>query len=431
MKVAFYLNNYNYKEIDFSHPENGNPGVRGTQYMIWSLACALSRNYNDIDITLYANWIDKMPKDILCEKCNDDLEAVEKADRSKVDILVLRTSISTDKKVFERLNSVNYSCITWSHNFEDFYLAEMISKTDAIKRNICVGRQQYERLRDHAVFKKSLYIYNALTFECYDNYMRDINNHIVVYVGMLDSSKGFHRLARIWPKIVKKDKKAVLYVLGSGNLGANTKLGSLSIADDKYEKKFARYLCDKNGKIIPSVKFFGKVGGKEQREIMSKAKVGIANPTGIGETFCIVAIEFEALGIPVVSVKRYGLLDTVENGKSGLLRNTDSGLVNAIVKILNDDEMSDKMGNYGSIYVRRKFSFPTILTEWHKVLIDVYNNKKNINKLEFNYPLNQAKVIREVNRKIKKLSGLSRLPSLLEYDYVLREIYRKIRNIIR
>ena len=426
MEVAFYLNNQNYSDVDFSQPEKGNPGVRGTQYMIWAVACGLSRKYENIQVCLYANHIRKMPPDIMCKRCENDLDAIKQAEIDCIDILILRTSISTDRQVFEKLRSSKLSCITWSHNFEDFYLANEIAKTAAIKRNVCVGRQQYERLRDHQVFRKSTYIYNALNFDCYDGYPRNDGSHIVVYAGMLDSSKGFHRLAKIWPQVLIKDKNAVLYVLGSGDLGANVKLGPLGLAGVEYEKKIAKYLCDKEGKVIPSVKFYGKVGGEKQRKIMSQAKVGIANPTGIGETFCIVAIEFEALGVPVVSVKKYGLLDTVEDGKAGILSNTDKGLVNAIVRLLNEDATAEAMGEFGHENVRKKFSFSEVLADWQSLLNDVYEGKENIANTSYNYPLNQGKIFREINRKIKTIPIFRGFPSIMECEYKIRFAAKKL-----
>ena len=243
---------------------------------------------------------------------------------------------------------------------------------------------------------------------------------------MLDSSKGFHRLAKIWPKVIKKDKSAQLYVLGSGNLGVNVKLGPLGLASVEYEKKISKYLCDEKGKIIPSVTFYGKVGGDKQRQLMSQAKVGIANPTGIGETFCIVAIEFEALGVPVVSAKKCGLLDTVEDGKAGILSYTDKGLVNAIVRLLYSDDIAQNMGIFGSKDVRNKFSFSKILDKWYSLLNDVYFDKENIPDMSYNYPLNQGKIFREINRCIKLLPGLNRAPSILEMDYKLRIFAKRL-----
>ncbi|QTE68774.1 glycosyltransferase family 4 protein [Clostridiales bacterium] len=431
MRVGFYLNNSNYENIDFSSPEKGNPGVRGTQYMIWAVACNLARTYNDLNIVLFADIIDSMPADIYCISASGEEDALKKGKAIGVDIIVLRVSISTPERVFKTIVDLDIQCITWSHNFEDYYLAEMISKTPQIIRNVCVGRQQLERLCDHKVFEKSLYIYNALQFDEYSSsYDVSARAHNVTYVGMLDSSKGFHRLARIWKWIAKIDKKAELHVIGSGSLGSKNTLGPLGLADLKYEKRIAKYICDEKGEILPSIHFYGNKGGKEKNDLMSKSKVGIANPTGIGETFCIVAVEFEALGVPVVSAKYGGLLDTVENKRTGLLANTDMGLVRAIIKLLNDDEYNRELGNYAAIYSRKKFGFEVALKEWHDLLLDAEHYKTDEYK-KFNYLLNQFKICRIINKGIKGVHAFSGFPSLLKCDYLIRKGARKVIAVLK
>jgi len=431
MRVGFYLNNSNYENIDFSNPEKGNPGVRGTQYMIWAVACNLARTYTDLDIVLFADVIEKMPADIECVSASGEEDALKKGKTLGVDIFVLRVSISTPESVFKTIVDLNIQCITWCHNFEDYYLAEMISNTPQIIRNVCVGRQQLERLCDHSVFKKSLYIYNALQFDEYiSSYDVTARSHNVTYVGMLDSSKGFHRLARIWKRIVKIDKKAELHVIGSGSLGSKNTLGPLGLADLSYEKKIAKYICDENGEILPSIHFYGNKGGTEKIDLMSKAKVGIANPTGIGETFCIVAVEFEALGVPVVSAKYGGLLDTVENKRTGLLAKKDMGLVRAIIKLLNDDEYNHELGNRAAVFSREKFGFEVALKEWHELLLDAEHYKSG-KYTKFNYILNQLKMCRIIIKGIKSIRVFSGFPSLLKCDYLIRRGAKSVIAVLK
>lgn len=43
MKVGFYLENKNTRNIDYSNPENGNPGIGGSEYMIWTISYYLKK----------------------------------------------------------------------------------------------------------------------------------------------------------------------------------------------------------------------------------------------------------------------------------------------------------------------------------------------------------------------------------------------------
>ena len=423
MRVGFFLENGDYKDIDFSRPMEGNPGIRGTQYMIWTIAYFLNKNYPDIETVLFAPVIEKMPSDLLCVESNSDLEALKMAPEYNVDIMVLRT-YTENTEYYEYIEKCGIKCIMWSHNFENYRRAQAIYNTNAIKRNVCVGRQQYERLRDHPVFSKSVCIYNTLDFENYSKYPERGSRPIVTYVGALNSMKGFHILAHAWPKVLKKVPDAELFVIGSGSLGANVKLGPHNLAVAAYEEKFVNYLCDNNGEILSSVHFMGNMGGEEKKKIMGMSRVGVANPTGKGETFCIVAIEFQALGVPVVSAKKNGTLDTVEDGETGLLVSDSHQLADAIITLLEDPKTAKELGDKGFEQSRIHFSIENICDQWYRLLLDVQNDIPQEVDYTYSYPKNQAKFLRELNRKFQKTAIGKRSPSILKYETAIRDIIR-------
>ena len=412
MKIGFFLENQYYNNVDFSHPELGNPGIRGTQYMMWIIACKLSEFH---EVYIFAPCIDKMATCLHSYICKTDQEAVLHAQELGIEILVLRAS---NDKVddLKKSDFGKMKVILWSHNFENYDLVNVVAQKQQIKRHVCVGRQQYERLRDHSIFKKSTYIYNALDFSILERERELKNQKIVTYVGALNDLKGFHVLAKAWKHISKLVPDAELYVLGSGDMGKGTKLGKYGLADEKYEKKFIPYLVDNNGDFIPSVHFMGNVGGVDKENIMLNTTVGVANPTGVGETFCIVATEFEALGVPVVSKKGYGLLDTVLDKKTGLLVKDEKELVSAIVQLLNDTEMNVRLGSNGYRFVRNNFSIDKVVEEWRKLINSVEKDEKQQICCDYDYPRNQYKWLREINRKLQ-INGI-RVPSLLMWEYI-------------
>ena len=104
----------------------------------------------------------------------------------------------------------------WSHNYESIIGSKYASGCKFLKRNLCVGKEQYDRLRDHKVFEKSAYIYNCLDFSPYKS--RDIKKkNIVTFIGGLRVTKGFHILAKVWKEVVKEVPDAELHVMGGLN----------------------------------------------------------------------------------------------------------------------------------------------------------------------------------------------------------------------
>jgi glycosyltransferase involved in cell wall biosynthesis len=233
-------------------------------------------------------------------------------------------------------------------------------------------------------------------------------------MGALVPSKGFHILASVWRDVLKAVPDARLKVLGSHRLyDSDVVLGRNGLAEKEYEEQFIPHLLDDNGELLDSVEFCGVVG-KEKYEIIKNTAVGIPNPSGISETFCYCAVEMQAIGVPVVSIADYGLLDTIKNRKTGLLyRGNIREFKQNIVKLLKDKELNNKLGFNGRRFVRENFSAEKLVPQWYELLQDVLSNKKP----QFIWPRDQyfshkkwKKLIRRLlyDRKIiKRMSGLT------------------------
>lgn len=246
-------------------------------------------------------------------------------------------------------------------------------------------------------------------------------------MGGLRVTKGFHILAKVWKEVVEEIPDAELHVMGGSKLyDENASTGNFGIADEKYEKRFMPYLLDDNGKVMNSVKFLGVLNGDEKINAINETKVGIANPSGFGETFCISAIEFESMKVPVVSCKKNGLLDTVEDGKSGILVKNEKQLKDAIVTLLKDDKLNEDMGLYGEKFVREKFNIYNVCSEWKKLLEDVYNDVPQEEELINNNFKYNLKWLRDFNRKIKKVKIFNWLPPISEYEERIVPKFKKL-----
>jgi len=419
MKVAFYLPNRRFSEIKLNKPEFGNPGIGGSEFMIWQVSYFLSKFYSNLEITVFMDSLQEISPQIHSIEVIDIEDTIKKANKQEIDYLILKTP--DDIKIFDLLDEVNQKTIIWAHNFTSVKLLEKIANCKSVIKYICVSKQQYLMLIDHNIFNKSFYIYNAINLDNYPIRDNVQENNIICFVGSITPAKGFHVLAKQWPKIKKKIPDAKLYVIGSGNLyDRNQRLGKFSIAESNYEKTFINYLTDRNGAISSDVKFFGVLDNNLKIEVMNKAKVGVVNPTARGETFCISAIEFEAFDIPVVSRKKNGLLDTVVNGKTGILSSNYSSFSNSIVNILKNSTYNFS----GREFVEGKFEIEIIASQWYELLNNI-NFCKNEYKTSDVINTSNLIIFRLINSNIKKILNLNFLPSIIEYRSYLRKLFKK------
>ena len=424
--VAFYLENKSFSDIDCTDVNQGNPGIGGTEYMIWFICSMLSRKYDDLHVCMFANNIQFLPEQLDKIQVENEIGAIEEAEKIGADILVLRSPYLADE-TFIRLEKSNLKVVAWSHNYEKYPWVDKLAACKSIKRNICVGREQYERLRDHNLFQKSDYIYNTIQFQLYENNSEKIPNS-VCYIGSLHKSKGFHRLAKIWSKVEKTIPGAELYVIGSGRLyNKSQSMGQYGLAEESYENRFIKYFLKEDGSIRENIHFMGVMGGHEKIDFMKKMQVGVVSPTGVDETFCIGAVEFEAMGIPVVSIRKYALFDTVLNNETGFLFKSDKEFADDIIKILQHDSLGMELGNAGKDFVRQNFAPDDVLNKWHKILLEVYHDELSKPDYTIHNLGNNKKWLRELNRMVRHL--FPRMPSIIWYENIPHEMAEMVRRL--
>ena len=420
MKIGLLFDDKGFINIDLRYPERGNPGVGGTQFCFLMLSRYLNKNYPDVEVTYY-HYNNNIFSNNIRSIIVDNLEMVVKnAKQDGIDILIF-TSV-TDISVYSLIDKYKIKSIVWAHNYLFLNQLNAICKSNYVKRVVFVGKQQYDRYIDHQIIKKSQYIYNMFNSK-EDSYRRNPNyEKIVSYTGSMIKQKGFHILAKQWKSIVKRVPEAKLYIIGSGKLyNRNAKLGTYNIADEDYEKQFIKYLVDKQGNILPSVKFLG-VLGQEKVEVFQNTAVGVINPSARTETFGLSAVEMSACGIPIVSKCKNGLPDTIKNHRTGLLYYFNCGLKRRVIKLLLNKDLNNKLGNNAKKYVNEYFSPDNIIKEWYKLFNDILKDKTaEYYKPTDNY-LNNMKFIRIINRSIKKLAIFSKLPAIVNYECWLKSI---------
>jgi len=158
----------------------------------------------------------------------------------------------------------------------------------------------------------------------------------VAFVGAVSEAKGFHHLLAAWPLVLRRVPEATLDVFGSIALHhPAAALGPSGAMSAEFEAKHWR--------APANVRFRGSLPRQELCDELRRARVVVVNPnlTGSTETFCLSAVEAQACGVPVVGAAAEGLLETVDDGRSGLLIRSQSPeeLAGAIARVLEDDAL--------------------------------------------------------------------------------------------
>lgn len=420
MRIVFFLPNAGCKDVDCHNIENGNPGIGGTEYLIIATACTIQKAIQkDKSYEIIVAAQNEEPVKSLfptfhadtildCIKCNPDY-------------IVFKYQAFEYKIVSSMLGNTKTKLIPWAHNFIPRKEQSILDKDDRVASVVCVSEEQLNMMRDHHLFLKSIFIYNGMPVEYLKNKKGLLPPLIsrpneVTYIGSIVDYKGVHLLAKIWKKVLTDVSDAKLNIIGGGNLySRNTKLGKYGIAEESYENVFMPYLTDEDGKILPSVKFWG-VLGEEKNDILARTRVGVPNPSGVSETFCITALEMQAMGALVTTIDFGGFRNTVY--KTGLLYQDPKDLAKCIIIQLQQTD-NDIDGFYS--WMEENFAFEKVVEDWMR-LFESLKEKRQIKPLEYNNPnADSLMQMREYNRKIKSVLGYW-LPTIDFYRSILRRI---------
>lgn len=384
MKIAFFLFNGSLGNVDWNTVDESNPGVGGTEYLFVLNAYLLSKR-KEVEIVLYTEQDNQFPQGMHVVSGLDAHSAIIDAANKNADFFVIKEfDYLVNEKVLENTPS-SIGIVLWTHIFVSVKRLNYYAKIPNLKSIIMVGREQLDLYRGHPLFEKMDYIYNGCTFppkSLLSKELQPVSNrdNIVTYIGSLVPFKGFHVLAKAWPMILKSVPDAQLYVIGTGKLyDRNARLGSFGIASEDYEAKFMKFLTDKDGKILPSVHFMGRLG-LEKNDILKKTKVGVPNPLSKTETFGLGAIEMQTFGCCVVTSQSCGYLDTVVHKKNLYRFPWAICLASKVIRNLRSpnfdfDHAYDEM--------KSKFDAHDIATQWVHLFYSLSQGKCRIHNLDY------------------------------------------------
>jgi glycosyltransferase involved in cell wall biosynthesis len=164
------------------------------------------------------------------------------------------------------------------------------------------------------------------------------SEHVILFVGNLIPRKGLHYLIEAAKHVVKENRETKFVVVGDGPLKSHLTAYS---KEQGVSDKFA---------------FLGYVPEELLQRLYNCADV-FASPS-IQEGQGITLLEAQATAKPVVAFNVTAIKEVVKNGETGLLVKPDTHeLADAILTLLSDKPLREKMGRSGRELVSKTFSW--------------------------------------------------------------------------
>ncbi len=422
MKIAIVCNDNGVSNTDFSNPGGGNAGIGGMGYGNISLATYYNRAYPGEVIFYYYNATNSYSEDLECVLVKDDEELLEKIEEHHIDIY-FNGQQQKSEDWYQRLSALGVKVIYDAGCFLSADNLKEYKAYDCIRRIVFKTQVEYDVYLDDDIIKKAEKIGYIVGLDVPERERIQGNN--VVFVGNLTPLKGFHILAAQWKKVLDKVPDAQLYVIGAGNLyDRKIRLGKYGTADEKYEQQFMKYLCDVKGKILPSVHFLGNLG-IEKSEILKKMKVGVVNPSALTETFCISAVELQAHGVPIVTIKKNSFLEVIQDKKTGLLYRNSKNIYKGLIKLLTEESINEQYSRNAVKFVKR-YSYTELIPQYRRMFCDVMEEIPPGEIYDRKNCMYNFKLIRICNRFLRRTLRLNIIPSFEEMFYILVRVKKHL-----
>ena len=158
-----------------------------------------------------------------------------------------------------------------------------------------------------------------------------LREECILFVGALVDIKGVDTLIEVARILQGLRPKVKVRVIGSSGLW--------NLNEDEKYKRLAE--------DVSNIEFLGSLPRREVLDFMTRAKVGFIPSKNEG--FCMVALEYQACGTPVVASNVGALPEVVEDGKTGYLVTPGKAkyFAEKIVSLLNDPAKALKLGDAG------------------------------------------------------------------------------------
>jgi len=123
-----------------------------------------------------------------------------------------------------------------------------------------------------------------------------------------------------------------------------------------------------------SDKFIFTGRSEDSRKIISLMDIGVIASVG-SETVCRVALEYMALGKPVIGTDINGIPEVIKDGINGLIVTPEDsrGMGQAIMELLKDKDNRERFGKAGRLLAENEFSMGTFASKTEEFYFKFFN----------------------------------------------------------
>ena len=174
----------------------------------------------------------------------------------------------------------------------------------------------------------------------------------IIFIGRLYRYKGLNVLLHAFKKLLNK-RDAELFIVGDGPL----------------KEKLVRQT--KKLQIENNVMFTGRLDGKQKNKLLNETDIFVLPSINRGEAFGMSQLEAMYLCKPVIStnIKGSGVTFVNKNGETGIVVEPKNAgqLANAMLELLNNENLRNKMGKKGRERVLKYFTRDRMIEETIKI----------------------------------------------------------------
>jgi len=320
MKILFLLEQVEVLEL-LHHPDDPNPGVGGTSYLIPQLAWRLADAWDQLEAGRHRVVLG-------CWQADSDLKAYHGLEV----INLLDPAVSVDLHVdvavatggaLEALDAGQFrlNCgrlVAWIHHPFDWQKLAIARRLNA--ELVSIGAMQY--LSHVLIGGRHHQIENLFSDQAIQRIAEDAVQAApldgadpgvlrVGYMGALIPSKGFHCILEQWQAIqrvaLERGRSLQVHVIGGSRLYSYQQSHPRLPCDRSYGDRL-EHLMRLQGIGRQELVFHG-VMGPERYGLMAGCQLAVVNPEGYGEAFPATILEWLSLGVPTITAGRFGLAD--------------------------------------------------------------------------------------------------------------------------